>query len=522
MNMEQMLAELSYTYTESVYVYLPPGSCAPTSEALLGMEQSNCTSICSDPATLFLPFNLEPCTTLGAASMLIESGNMTYNSSNRYNMESIESFGLGNLSQWDGAKIIQDVISCVIDSCTQYNISTCPQSTLDLNSTDVTVENLEAVYAGLSNFCENVGFQVNSDIAGPGVMISYIVQVTFTFLFWMITRVLTSWARVIVWPFLLLSKNTKNSSISVSGFDPDTPLHSPPSSYEKITGRVRSAWIRADAIQNRLAGLRLHAATVSTLVEFQEVQAFFIGAIQVATLATFRPTGSSSSDANSATSFGQVLLDSQLVQTLAIYGVFPLLCVQYMLHRYGKRWWYTFALVWITLIMALVIQARRDLLVSKFDVLWAIFKADRPVASCGNNANPMVYCNVYSESSTDVEVWANMMYMQIVLLTIDFFVPSLEKTRPVKTMIMNLSMYENKSPVYAWIRRAFWPYFIIFFCFLLQISLLLTTVAYFELFLATTSMSIDINGLGQWSFGQFVALLVWVPTLFKFAYYTIL
>lgn len=135
--------------------------------------------------------------------------------------------------------------------------------------------------SGLDGFCSKVGLQVNSDIAGPGVTVFYLLQISAALFFWMILKVLASWPRVVSWPFYLLlyvtEKNRRRPK--APGFNPHL---SPPPPYDKeppLPGRRRSAWVQANDVQNRLIKLRLHAATVSTLVEFQEVQAFFVGAI---------------------------------------------------------------------------------------------------------------------------------------------------------------------------------------------------------------------------------------------------
>lgn len=518
----EMNSQAKYGENDTVYVYLDPGSCAKTSEDALGAAEGNCTEICADEATLFLPYNLNACLTISAVAMLVQNDSVTY-VENSYEEERMTS--VGNLTDWDGAGILSKVVNCAVDACSQNNLSDCPQTTQGLLQTPITVNNLEVILDDLYYFCSNVGLQVNSDIAGPGVMVSYLLQISATLFFWLLLKILTSWPRVFSWPFYLLLYLTQKHRRrpTVPGFDPN--LSPPP--YDKeppLPGRRRSAWMQANDVQDRLIDLRLHAATVSTLVEFQEVQGFFVGAIQVATLATFRPKGlSQSSDANSARSFGEAILDSQLVQSLAINGLLPLLLVQCLLQRYGMRWWYTFSLLWLTFVLALVVQARKNSLISSFDTLMQVFVQNSPVASCGNNPNPMVYCDINSTYWEDSALRADLMYFAIAMLTVDFLAPITKTWRPIKAALTCLAILEDENRVYAWLRRKFWPPFLQFVWFALEYLLLILVALYLLTLLnIATLMNSGSNTWGSWSFGQLVSVMVWVPLLFKFAYYNIL
>lgn len=200
----------------------------------------------------------------------------------------------------------------------------------------------------------------------------------------------------------------------------------------------------------------------------------------MATLATFRPKGlSQPSDANLARSFGEAILDSQIVQSLAINGMLPILLVQCLLQRYGMRWWYTFTLLWVTFVLALMVQVREDSLISSFDTLWETFAQDSQVSSCGNNANPMVYCDtqsMYWERST---IAVTAMYVAMALLTVDFLAPKLKGWQPIKLALSFLAVAEEQSRVYAWIHAKLWPPLLRFAWFALEDTLMAMLVIYF-------------------------------------------
>lgn len=503
-----------------VDVYVNSRSCVKTSEDFLSGVGGNCTEICANDATLFLPYNLNTCLTLSAVAILIQNDAVTY-VENQTAFETASS--MGNLTTWDGAGILDKFKTCVFDACSQNNLSSCPQATLDLNQTSTTVDNLPDILYGLADFCSNVGLQVNSDMAGPGVMVSYLLQVSAALFFWLLIKILTSWPRAVSWPFYLLlyltQKNRRRPT--VPGFDPNL---SPPAPYDNfkeppLPGRRRSAWMQANDMQDRLIGLRLHAAAVSTLVEFHEVQAFFIGAIQVATLGSLTQSPS----ANSARSFGEAILNSQVVQVLAISGLSPLLLVQCLLQRYGMRWWYTFTLLWVTIVLALVVSAKRGKLLLKFDTLWKIFTEHSSVSSCGGIANPMVYCDTDSMFWEDSILESVELYFAVSMLTIDFLAPTVKRLRPIKAALSLLAILEEQSRVYAWLRRKLWPLFLQLLWFVLEYSLVVLVAAYFKTLMdITMTMNSGANTWGSWSFGQLISVMVWVPLLFKFVYYNVL
>lgn len=529
-NIELILSDIKYQakygYNVTAYVSVDARSCVASSTDFLNTQSQggNCTEICADDATMFLPFNLDTCISLSAVSLLVQ--NDTVNFVETGFVSELES-ELGYLTEWDGSGILERAMLCVVDACMQYNLSSCPESTQNIFDTysDITAENVEAILEDLKGICDNVGLQVNSDIAGPGVMVSYLLQISAALFFWVLVKILTSWPRLIAWPFYLIlfvaQKNRKRPT--VPGFDPNLS----PAPYDKepaLPGRRRSAWMRANDIQNRLIEWRLHAATVSTLVEFQEVQVFFVGAIQVATLATFRPKGlSQSSDANSARSFGEAILDSELVTFLAVNGLIPLLFVQCLLQRYGMRWWYTFALLWVTFVLALVVMARENSLISSYDTLWEVFMKNSPVALCGGNANPMVYCDTTGQYWQNTNAGVTMIYVAMPFLTVDFLAPTMQTLRPFKAALSYLRMLEDQSRMYAWVRNKFWPRFLRFVWFALECVLVLFMCSYFTALVEMAAlMNEGANSWGSWSFGQLIAVMVWVPLLFKFVYYNIL
>lgn len=507
-------------------------NCALTAAEFLSGEEGDCAELCSDPSTSMLPWNMRTCYSLGVAAMLVENGTLTIDYSGEYSGQ--EELRYGNLSDWDGSKVISDFATCISSSCTTANISHCEEETMILGNIAITTDNLGTIQDGMFEFCA-YGVEINADIAGPGVMISYLLQVCAAIFFWVLFCILTKWSWIVFSPILMQLKKGEVERARLDPFLTDAPT-------EKRSDRIKDAWERASDIQKRLSQWRLYQATSAILRDFQDVQIFFIGAIQIATLSTFRPKASASSDANSVNSFGAAIMDSELVQMLAVNSMIPLLLMQSMIQR-GDRYklrkiahtkrrrlsltWYTFILVWVTFIFAIIVHARRDKLIANYDILFATFQKEKAVEACGGNPNPMVYCNIDNDLDTRFNAGIAMIYVAVSLLTIDFVVfhvPSWRRWNPSQRM--EDAMNPTQAQVFKWVRKCHLRILTKAIWFCLECALLASSALYLaDILTVTHAMSGGSNSWGaknswgSWSFGQLIAVMVWVPTLFKFIFY---
>lgn len=146
------------------------GSCANSSDEYLDLqrEHSTCFSTCHEPSTLFLPFNLEPCMKLATIAVLIGNGTLEMTKSDATN-SAVQSLGIGDLTTWNGTKILTDVVQCVVSSCDDTSIGACPPPVRGLSDITVIGENLQEISQRLDQFCDRVDAKLNPDIAGPGV-----------------------------------------------------------------------------------------------------------------------------------------------------------------------------------------------------------------------------------------------------------------------------------------------------------------------------------------------------------------
>lgn len=149
------------------------GSCANSSAQYLDRrrERGTCFNICHDSSTLFLPFNMETCLQLATIGILIGNGSLEIDYSGG-TKSVVDSFGIGDLTSWNGTKILTDVVQCVVSSCDDNSIGACPPSMRGLSGIAVNAETLQDISQSLDHFCDDFDAKLNPDIAGPGVSAS--------------------------------------------------------------------------------------------------------------------------------------------------------------------------------------------------------------------------------------------------------------------------------------------------------------------------------------------------------------
>lgn len=78
---QMVFSEMSYQaktgYQPGHSLYIDPRSCVKSSQDYMRVVGGDCTEICADNATLFLPNNLNSCLTLSAVSLLVQNDNVT-------------------------------------------------------------------------------------------------------------------------------------------------------------------------------------------------------------------------------------------------------------------------------------------------------------------------------------------------------------------------------------------------------------------------------------------------------------
>ncbi|KAH8896218.1 hypothetical protein GQ53DRAFT_743521 [Thozetella sp. PMI_491] len=278
-----------------------------------------------------------------------------------------------------------------------------------------------------------------------------------------------------------------------------------------------SAWKRAGLIQKKLARSRPAIAVVSALVEFQEVQGFFVAAIQFATLAVYTARDNAAL-LSSMSSFSEAVLNTDVVQTLSVNGVLPVLFIQISLLRCGVRWWYMLSIVVLVFVLAAIIMSLD--LTPDFDTLWTYFKESAPIVRCGGNPSPMTYC---LDALTDLDNVLKPLNTGIVIGCVAVPAFIIHQLWPSVSAWLDVDRWldagETRSQLLIVIRRRIWPVASVLLWAGLELWLLIYVGFYMKALL--TIMSRVSKDSSEWGYGQLVAVMVWAPVLGKYIYFNI-
>ena len=277
----------------------------------------------------------------------------------------------------------------------------------------------------------------------------------------------------------------------------------------------QTPWQRAREHQASLSRSRPAAALTSALVEFQEVQGFFVASIQFATLLVFAADDQSAM-LSSTSSFGEAVLNVEVVQMLSVNGVLPVLFIQIGLMRLGVRWWYMMSIVVGVFVLSMVIATRN--LMPDYDTLWAYFKESGAIEMCGGNPSPMTYClnsvGVLNPALASMNSGLLLGCVTIAVLVLDQLWHSVNHNGRLDDA---LDEWELSSARGLFLRRRVWPVFIALLWFSLEFGLLI----YVGIYLKATITILDLVGTSasNWTYGQLIAVMVWAPVIGKYVYF---
>lgn len=140
----------------------------------------------------------------------------------------------------------------------------------------------------------------------------------------------------------------------------------------------------AVARQEKLKSSRQHAALKTALVEFHKAQCYFMLAFQIAAMmvlkAGFRVLESKS--------YLQLSNNIDLIGSISINGFLPVTFVLFCLHTEGMKSWYAFILSTCTITASIV----TFFTVSRFKITPTDVQGSTGFKSCGGNESPTKYC----------------------------------------------------------------------------------------------------------------------------------
>lgn len=462
----------------------------------------DCVSACSSPELMFnSSFTLWNCLTLGAASLYASTDGMVVDSGDLATVG--QGLGFSSLDQFNGTQILRDTMSCIKGSCQDYSLGSCSDNITRL-AIDGGLGSITAMYEGLQGYCDGASGIVNSDIAGPGVVVSYILQAALAIAVYVFINLFTSWLQPILAALYTFQdrmsgmRSTRTTDSSIMGPD------------ERMT-----PWQRAGERQQVLARSRAAAALTSALVEFQEVQGFFVASIQFATLFVFA-SDDKTAMLSSTSSFGEAVLNVEVVQMLSINGVLPVLLIQIGLMRLGVRWWYMTSIVVGVFLVALLIATKS--LMPDYDTLWAYFKESGPIDMCGGNPSPMTYCfNSLDGLNAVLQRMNSGLELGCVTASVLLLDQVWHTLNGNNRLDHALDEWELRNCLVLFLRRRVRRGFVALLWFCVEFGLLI----YVGIYLKAVVEVLKVVGMDSsyWTYGQIIAVMMWAPVVGKYIYF---
>lgn len=247
------------------------------------------------------------------------------------------------------------------------------------------------------------------------------------------------------------------------------------------------------------------------------MQGFFVASIQFATLLVFAADDQSAM-LSSTSSFGEAVLNVEVVQMLSINGVLPVLFIQIGLMRLGVRWWYMTSIVVGVFILSMVIATRN--LMPDYDTLWAYFKESGSIEMCGGNPSPMTYClNSVDRLNGALQSMNSGLILGCVTVSVLILDQLWHTFNRNRRMDDALDEMELSSPRLMFLRRRVWPVFVALLWFCLEFGLLI----YVGIYLKAVIVVLTIVGTSSsnWTYGQLIAVMVWAPVIGKYVYFNV-
>ncbi|PTD07506.1 hypothetical protein HYE67_001744 [Fusarium culmorum] len=352
---EQLLITAEWQAWETVWLFrLPSISKNPSVPAVLFesgcniKNSTNCRKACSTKRTMFKsPETLWNCLTIAAVAAMTEGENAPHRINETESVTFMEIFNPGPLNRFHKLGVLARYSRCALQSCSDPRLQGCP-SELWADKFQYKPFNLTSIgdlgkVMG-EEYCAKADPGIDFDIAGPGILVAYLMQFLIVLVF-------------------------------------------------ALTYKITKTWIRNFSLAK--FGITAGAA----LVDLQEAQAMFLAVVSTAAIIAFS-SSSSAGLANISSSLSW-LANNIILRGVVSAGMYPLLFIQLILHKTHNRWWYTLFLVILNWVLMLIIT-QPD--VVGVEALEKHVKKTNDVNRCGANAGPRTYCQTLNLRFRNISV----------------------------------------------------------------------------------------------------------------------
>lgn len=320
---------------------------------------------------------------------------------------------------------------------------------------------------------------------------AYLIQFSLSMFFVLSLNFTTSWTKYLVWACTRLFQ-------------------------AKRAAETAKKW------QDRLSNNRFAGAVASTIVDLQEAQSQYLAILSIVGVVAYAEIGSPGF--GKAHTLRAWYTNNILLDDMVSISIYPIISVQIALHKTQNRWWYT--LLWVVFTWAMTFVILDSGYADKEEAEKS-FKQDAGLKSCGQNAGPKIYCLNYGESEEGF-AYNGLTQEEESILSSKFTYWAIHGIIPVL--------------LWDWFMKGLVPVFfpteeltrhrLYLFSTAITSQPVLTLLELFTMALGTYNLASfvmfrnalgDIYGEGEsdsvfggWSYGQFVALFVWLPILGKF------
>lgn len=442
---------------------------------------ADCPRACNDTTIFF--GSLETfynCAALASISYWTEDSMVYYiNDEAERNASSI--MGSGTLGAFDDGPVLDSFISCAHEACNADGLAVpCDNSVKNLVRGK---SSPEEVFDAMGTFCPLIPAEINPDIFGPGVLISYVLQVSFATMLYFAVKIFTLYVRFTQAPRR-------------------GPSRPQPGKLKRIQTMI---WPDSSAMS------RTSVAIATTLVEFQEAQCWFVFAVQIASILAIVV------NSQEGTFWGEILVNAAVAFHVSQNGILPMFLIQICLHNEGIRNTHTFLGFCIEYILAIVAASQKVY----FRDAFKLFRSQGEMEACGGNPSPRTYCaaigavdglqlNFFPHPLLYKLAFLVLDTIAITVLVVDQVAWTLRKHRRTKHIRFGryrVGRWPEGTLKQHWMRFKKW------FWRILEVIYIVVNVLYMiSLVKIITADSFEPS---RWSYGQIIAMTVWGPVIVK-------
>nr|RBQ89726.1 hypothetical protein FVER53263_20259 [Fusarium verticillioides] len=425
-------------------------------------------------------------------------------------------FNTGPLDEFWRLGALLSYVKCALQSCSDSKFGGCPPELWTFQCQMLTSKNIKDLGRIMSTeYCDKADPGIDYDIAGPGIIVAYLIQFTIVLFFALCYKITKTWIRNFTLISLLPFQGPARAV--------ETAFH-----WQKVVSRSSFS-----------------IAVASTLVDLQEAQAVFLGTISIAAIITF--SSSSGTGLGNISSLLSWLTNNLTVRGMVSAGMYPLLFVQLILQKTYNRWWYTLALVFINWVLVVLIA--RPQTVDEPSLL-KHFDESSPLERCGNHTGPRTFCQTFNKAaergsgSTTGEELGHLdrdaenffkfhsriqapMHVVMAFLILDWILAMIRMHLFERGDWLSDKAHAFMDGLPSLLKSFYTKRYFVLFTEAIWIAMEVLTIvlgvigvneftAFMHLLSGGESGNESKVALSKWGFGQLVAVCVWVPVILKF------